>query len=644
MALALSSGCGSEPAGRMEIAAHYVPACSPAPESAPAQLELVALGDFDRDNESVAILASDSSSISIDLPAATRAAQLGTLGEGGFWGSGTLGAHNELPILLWPRGRACPLTRFDDALDGAGSQTRGAGGWSLAASARLEALLASRPLASGSGLEWTFVDLDDARALVLTDGAPRWPRAQASLSELGDGLVLAGGIEPGDGRASARAELFDPALERFTDESLALSVPRARHAALGLPAGQSLLIGGVSDTGQALRSVEVLARGPARSSRVFDLLEQPRVEPSAVRLGQDRILVGGGYGLNDSGGRIPLERVEFLSTDFSDVTEPSIELRPAAFDRAFVALGAGAALAAGGCAPEACAPEACGGACVACEGGCVSSAVWWIDPLGTAHPIEPLPPTLSVARPQLVAGAGGSPWIIADGRLGRFDPWLARFVPVDAGRTSAGAQVLGDAVAVRAGWFAWFEASPAGAELLGFFHSQRGPYTQDIAPLLVGGADGVLPHLPPTSGDGAVRLRYSPASGLELAGAAAVVSIADTDYAEFTLELSLSSGPPPLLSLVTASGAPTDAALGGIDCPWPDEDPARAPTPDAPTRLRVERILDRVRLERLVDGLPIEPRPEPCQRSLPERVGIQLVGTPAGTTALARIEVRRSVD
>jgi hypothetical protein len=34
----------------------------------------------------------------------------------------------------------------------------------------------------------------------------------------------------------------------------------------------------------------------------------------------------------------------------------------------------------------------------------------------------------------------------------------------------------------------------------------------------------------------------------------------------------------------------------------------------------------------------------PCRRALPERVGIQLVGTRAGTTELSRIEIRRSVD
>jgi len=635
-ALALSPGCGSDAATRIAIAAHYVPACSPAPESAPTQLELVALGDFDRDNDSVAILASDASLRGLDLPVSTRAATLETLGDGRFWGSGTLDTHNRLPILLWPRDRACALARFDAAFDDPLAADPLA--WSLGGSGRLEALVASGPFGSGGAEEWSFVDLHDATAAAPSDGGPRWRPRGATLSELGDGLVLAGGLDPTSGRASARAELFDPSLGRFTGESLALSVPRTRHAALGLPGGQTLLIGGVSETGQPLRSVEVLSSDSARFSRLFELLEQPRAEPRAVLLGQNRVLVGGGYGLDDAGVRTPIDRVEFLSTDLTDVAEPPIDLAPGAFDRAFVALASGGALAAGGCAPG----EATD--CVPCDGGCVSRDVWWIDPLGTRHLLEQLPLALSAAAPRLVAGSGGSPWLIADGRLGRFDPWLARFVPADAGRSAGAARVLGEPVAVRPGLFAWLEASATGVDLLGFYHSQRGAYAQDIAPLLVGGASGVVPHRPPTMEGGALRLSYSPAGGLELAGAAAVVSIADTDYAAFTLELSLTGGPPPLLQLVAASGAPVDAAFGGLDCPWPDDESASEPEPRTPVRLRVQRTVDQVRLERLVNGVALEPRGEPCRRALPERVGIQLVGTPAGTTVLGRIEIRRSVE
>jgi hypothetical protein len=103
-----------------------------------------------------------------------------------------------------------------------------------------------------------------------------------------------------------------------------------------------------------------------------------------------------------------------------------------------------------------------------------------------------------------------------------------------------------------------------------------------------------------------------------------------------------------LIQLVAADGEEGDASFGGLDCPWPafpapDGDAALA-DPRALVRLRVQRSLDQVRLERLDGTVAAEPRPEPCRRSLPEHVGLQLVGTAAGITRLSRIEIRRSVD
>jgi hypothetical protein len=630
-ALTLFSGCTSPAPTTLAIAAHYVPACAPPAASAARELELVALGDFDRGNDSVAILQSDAASSGVALPADTRAAELNTLGDGAYWGSGTLAPDNQLPILLWPRNRACALARIAATPGGADASDPA---WLLGASARLGALLVSGPGVGPASVETQLVDLSSAAGASLTgDGGPRVARAGATLSELGDSLVLAGGADVASGRVLGDAERFDPGAGRFSGESIELALPRSRHAALGLSPGRSLLIGGESASGQALRSVELLATDAPRG--VFELLAVPRVSPRAVLLGQSRVLVGGGYVRGPDGARQPIDSVEFLSTDLADVVTAPIRLTPAALDRAFVALGGGAALAVGGCGADTGDAD-----CIPCPEGCVSRAVWWIDPRGT-HELPALPEALAVADPRLVPGAGGRPWLLARGRLGHFDPWLGRFEPVDAGRPASAAPLLGQPIALNPGLFAWLEATPNGAELVGFYHSQRGPYAQDIAPLLIGGADGLVPQQPPTGDADASRLAYSTATGLELSGSAAVVSIADTEYAAFTLELRLSSGPPPLIQLVAVDGEDADAAFGGFDCPWPALDASAA---GAVVRLRVQRSLDVVRLERLAGNDPALPRPEPCQRSLPERVGIQLVGTPAGVTRLSRIEIRRSVD
>ena len=86
-ASALRAGCDSA-AERVAIVAHYVPACAPAVGNAPTQLELIALGDFDRSNESVAILSSAASLQALTLPRGTRGVELSTLGDRGYWGTG----------------------------------------------------------------------------------------------------------------------------------------------------------------------------------------------------------------------------------------------------------------------------------------------------------------------------------------------------------------------------------------------------------------------------------------------------------------------------------------------------------------------------------------------------------------------------
>jgi hypothetical protein len=243
-----------------------------------------------------------------------------------------------------------------------------------------------------------------------------------------------------------------------------------------------------------------------------------------------------------------------------------------------------------------------------------------------------------------VAAAEGAPWLIANGRLARFDPWQARFLEVENVSLDSLDAVLQAPLALSPGLFVWARQDADGIDLLGLHSSQRGRLTQDVAPLLVGSGRGMVPHRPPSAalGGDELTLSYGVATGLELAGSSAVASIADTDYGAFTLDLSLAEGPAPLLRLIgsgVAAGETT--SFGGLECPWPN---FAAPTsvPPNPVRLRVQRTGDAVSLLQLgaVEGSPL---PAPCRRPLPERVSIELIGTPLGTTRLTRLEVRRSV-
>ncbi len=632
----------------MAIVAHYVPTCAPSPGAAAAQLELIALGDFDRSNDSVSILPSNAAQLTVSLPRGTRAAELNTLGDRGYWGAGALSTHNELAILLWPKNQACPLARA--LTDGVPTD---ADAWLLGASARQGRLLVLGPPQASATAGLSIHLVDASVSLVPAAQGLALARSHASVSELGERFLIAGGFDPETQRIHQTAELFDPVRASFEPVLLTLASARARHAALSLPSGSTMLIGGESEAG-ALRSVEILSPDASRSTRLLTLLGTPRISPKALLLDRNRILVGGGFTYTTASAatdpnlstREPSASVEFLNIDLAEVTREPIRLEPAALDRAFVALGPGGALAVGGCEPAG-SPEPASD-CVACSDGlgCVSRDVWWIDPQGAAHEIEPLPPELSVPQPWLVPSAEGAPWLVADGRLGQFDPWQARFNVVEGDSFGSAGVILSEPVALGPGLFVWLQSDAEAVEVAGLYHSQRGPFTQDVAPLLVGSGRGIVPHLPPTANGVAadVTLEYSVATGLRLAGSAAVASIADTDYADFTLELSLASGPPPLLKLV-AGGSAVDASasFGGLECPWPE---LAAPAGDGlagPIRLRVQRAADRVWLELASDPEPLAP-PEPCQRSLPERVSVQLVGTPAGTTQITRVEIRRSVE
>jgi len=641
-ASALLASCDSSAPERVAIVAHYVPACAPSLDSAPSQLELIALGDFERSNDSVSIVPSNASLRDLALPRDTRAVELSTLGDRGYWGTGALDTHNQIPVLLWPREQPCELAQL--TAPGANSE------WLFGASSDSAQLfcLAAQPEAVGSASAGVSIDLGTAQVSELSPGQGLGsPRRFASASALGARIVVAGGIEPESNRHRSDAEIFDPVQHGFQSERLNLAVPRARHAALGLPSGATLLIGGESEDGDALASVELISPDAGRTARALLLLGTPRIQPSALLLGDGRILVGAGYAWAASArdpraARQPIASVEFLSSDLTDRSSTPIRLEPAALDRAFVELAAGSVLAVGGCDPLGRESE-----CLPCGNGpgCLSRDVWWIDPQSTLHVLEPLPVELVAAEPKLVAAAEGSPWLLANGRLARFDPWQARFVAVADVLFNPLTAQRPEPLALGPGLFVWLQQNADSIDLRGLHSSQRTRLTQDVAPLLLGSGRGIVPHRPPTgaAADGEVILRYGVASGLELSGSTAVASIADTDYASFTLDLILAGGPAPLLRLAGASGAAGESvSFGGLECAWPD---FSAPEAAGPARLRVQREADAVWLLLATPaGTPTEALAAPCRRALPERVRIELLGTPLGTTRLTRIEIRRSIE
>jgi hypothetical protein len=127
------------------------------------------------------------------------------------------------------------------------------------------------------------------------------------------------------------------------------------------------------------------------------------------------------------------------------------------------------------------------------------------------------------------------------------------------------------ALALEPDTFVWVHEQNEASALLGLKLGQRSRYARDVA--LVLSSDPTDParpqHLVPSR---AVREGEASYDGaLTLTDPALVVSVADTDYADLTLQLRVSGHSLPRVFL-----GPTE--LGGDDCPWPDGDGDGRPT------------------------------------------------------------------
>lgn len=562
----------------MPVRLHSLPRCDVPDALARGPLTLVALGDFAPSNESAEVLPLDAARAPLRFPSATRAAlaELGT--PRAFSGYGERRGEAGLDLLLWPREKTC--TVWEPARS-AGYPGRAAG-QALAFSPELGLVLAAGgddPLVTDAIIGAAVFDVATGVANAVdsrTGGALLEPRAFASATAFGPGFLVAGGQRPVAGvqeselTLNASAEVFDAARGRFTGEPIALIGSRTRHAAVALSDGRTLLIGGRSKFGSdsiAQYQLEFVDPQTLRAS-VGDVITA-RIDPLALTLSDGRILVAGGTG----GDGAPVQPVaEWLSSEGKLTrTRLSLDVAPR-FERAFVAISGGGALAVGGCEDRPQTSDADRAACtLACARGCPpldGYDAWWIDADGGATPI-PLD-GIAAPRPVLLPGSDGRPWLVAAAagdpstpRLFRFNPWAQRFEAVFVGN---------DVVLPRAGRalpvafdrdaFSWAGDESGKGVLLGLRLGSRSRFAQDLALVLAPDADDVTrpAHLVPSrpsgdavSYDGALTLRSSDVS----------VQVADTDYADVTVELTLRSEAAPLVELGTS-------VLGAAPCPWPD--------------------------------------------------------------------------
>lgn len=592
----LLASCTPDPISGPEIAivAHPLERCKLPDEQ--AQLELNALGDFDASERTSDFVTSDQTGAALAFPPATLAVTAALSFPRSSERFAAVGPYRngaELPLLLWPNGRACELADPTDYPAPGGGQGMGTS---------IEhglLLLAGSDRGQSSAVSGALVfDTSTGRAQTLAGDAQLWrPRAFASVTGFGPGFLVAGGEDPttafSAGRRlhntaeifSAEEFLFDPSLE------IQLGRPRSRHAAVALSETQTLLIGGrTADNGEAVATTTLELVDHTGFTRHAGQLTVARISPKALLLDDGSVFVAGGY---DDGDRLVPGADWIVRTEDGDfeIVASSEGSFPARFDQDFVAMPGGAVLAVGGCEDREGEPDECR----ACRRGCPPAAGWdafWID---SAHDVTELALSQAAPRPRLLPAPDAAPYLVPEaGAAGfaageatlRFDPWGQTFTTVAPLEHPPDLDL--PLVQVDAGALVWVTDAISEATLVGQRFSTRNVFAQDLELItLVSSTNARWPlHLAPGHGAGADRYaRLVPREEgagndfvLEVSGGASVW-LTDARFADFSLEVTLDRGDSVELLVDQSRNA----------CSWPEAGPR-------PTTLRAERTATRLAL------------------------------------------------
>jgi hypothetical protein len=528
-------GCTSEATIEPRaIHAHYPRSCDPGSDSSGSRaIELRALGDFDPGNATVVFVAEHDRERVLAIPEQTQAVELRTVGPEPHWGVAAVADDAAIDVALWPAAQPCDLfslnTTEDSPIEGASLGINGR--WLLAIG------LGDR---EGRARGARLIDLGSGNEQELDSNMTR-ARSFASLTAVEDGLLAAGGEDLEQGTVHDDAELFDVTAQRFQANAsvIALRHARTRHAALALDASSVVLIGGADGNGQPIRDLERVTLSGAAATDLAEL-GAGRIEPTALRLSDGRIVVAGGYAVDASSQAVPIGIVEWFNAQATRQVG-TLNLEDAALGRAFIATSWGGLLAAGGCDSDE-QPVA---------------SVWWIDAEQRATRLPDLPAAAQSCAPLLAAATLGSPLLFSNGALWRFDPWSGEFVASEIALQSE-SRLAARVINVDAGLLLWMDGANEQTNLWALRHDTRNTFSSDVTPFLLTDESRLAPELPDPN-----QVRYTENQELELTGTVGVW-ITDTRYLDFDLELmTVTDDASPPLILIGSN------ELGGNDCPWP---------------------------------------------------------------------------
>ncbi len=559
-----------------------------------------ATGDFPRPPSESVPLSNAAGGIPLaDLPAATRSMFIEVAGSGRWEGISLVESKGAVDVLALPFQRECGLAGgVSPPLIGSDP------GETLGLIDARHALVVGGFRASLPSV----VDLGTGAVAQVSPGL-RTPRTSASVTSFGPGALVAGGFSTETRMPVGLAEVYAPASGGGVggfDSVVPLVFPRARHGAVELADGGTLLVGGTTDGTHASASLEYVGLGEhgalPTSTALKTHLATPRLAPTVFLLPTGKIFVGGG--LDDA--HEPIASVEWLDADLDHLKNTPSTLSPplcwVSRVMAFAPLEGGAVLAVLG-APEGPTPPP----------GCSNVQVLRLDGAAEEAPaLSPPPPAPALLFP----GAESSPLLVAGGTARLYNPWAGVFFPplVGGPGTSTPTSV---ALGADPGLALWIGED---ALVHGLRFATRNAYSTDTETLLTSGT-GTAEFAPDHLGsdgdaqfDGALELRN---------GASAFLT--DATFADFSLSFTATGS----LSLVLrddATGRPPPIPPDGA-CLFIH----------GPTHVEVERRGSVVS----IGTTGQTPRPCMVDLTATERVSIGFQGPEMGTASVASVTVRR---
>jgi hypothetical protein len=532
--LALAAACHKDAVITTRTVTVHVPAACAADGGAYA--EYYGLGDFEPAPPSTGHLLSDVGAALPELDPAVRAlvVQASESVDGSsaprLWeGMAPVPPSGDVDVLVLPALASCALTT--PAGFGAGA--------TVAPIAGARALVVG---GAGNPTLPTFAASLDTGAVAQVGTDLLTPRTDATVTPFGGGGLVAGGRDPRPGgQVLASAEVYDPALDGFSQQQpIALSEARARHGAAQLATGETLLVGGWgADQKTALGSMEIVdpATGRVRTTGVAQLAF-PRIAPTVLRLASGEILVAGGVDSNSA----PVTQLEWFTPDAS-APSPGKRVQPlvAGSARAFVALEGGGALAV--VAPPANAPPG-------------FQNVWVIEASGALEAAAPIQSMLT--RPALFGGAQGAPVLWTGQFWLRWQPWTGAFAPLSV-LDSAAVGASDAACAPDGGLAMWLDSSGRGLTALRF--DTRNAYSTLPQMLLATDASELAPDrlASPTT------IHFDTTVGGLVMAPGASAFVTDRTYADVTVDVTAPTGEPAMIVLRDEQGR--ELEVGGASCP-----------------------------------------------------------------------------